>query len=372
MLTRLTCFTAVAAVGLSVSMASVSTARAEDKVLNVYNWSDYIAKDTLEKFTKETGIKVKYDTYGENEVLDTKLLTGKSGYDVVFPSTSPFFAKQVEAKVFLKLDYSKLPNAVNLDKDIMGGLAKFDPEHQYGLPYLAAATGIGYNVDAIKKIAPDLQMDSWKILFDPATVAKLASCGVVVLDTPTESVPIVQLLQGKDPHLQTAEALDEAMKTLLQVRPSLRYVNSEKYRADLANGDICMALGYVGDLVQSRNNAQKAERKQNIGIVIPKEGAIVNVDVMAIPADAPHPEEALAFINFILRPDIIADITNETGYANAVPASLPLVDPAIRDDAVIYPPAEMKAKLFPPTPPASRDYNLIRARAWTKFRKAKG
>ncbi|MBC7906027.1 MAG: polyamine ABC transporter substrate-binding protein [Rhodospirillaceae bacterium] len=366
MLTRLTRFAAVAALGL-VS----SAAHAETKVLNVYNWSDYIAKDTLEKFTKETGINVKYDTYGDNEVLDTKLMAGKSGYDVVFPSASPFFAAQVKAGIYQKLDLSKIPNAAGVDKDVLANLAKVDAGNAHGLPYMMAATGIGYNIDKVKKLYPDAPLDSWKILFDPAEVSKLKACGVAMLDTPTEAVPAMLVYQGKDPHAQTPEALSAAMDALMPVRPSLRYVNSEKYRADLANGDICLTQGYVGDLVQSRMRAKEAKKSQNIGIVIPKEGALVNIDIMAVPVDAPHPAEALAFINFILRPDIIAAITNETGYANAVPASLAHVDEAIKTDPVIYPPADVKAKLFTAPPPASKEYDRARSRAWSKFRAAK-
>lgn len=366
MIARLTRFAAAAVIGLAASAAY-----AEDKVLNVYNWSDYIAKDTLEKFTKETGIKVKYDTYGDNEVLDTKLMAGRSGYDVVFPSASPFFAQQVKAGIFQKLDLGKIPNAAGVDKDVLAQLAKVDPGNAYGLPYMMAATGIAYNIDKIKKIDPNAPVDSWKILLDPAEVAKYKGCGVTMLDTPTEAVPAWLTYKGKDPHTQTTDSLKEAMDGLMPIRPSLRYVNSEKYRADLANGDICLAHGYVGDLVQSRARAKEAKKPQNIGISIPKEGAIVNIDMMAIPADAPHPAEALAFINFILRPDIVAEITNEVGYANAVPASAAHLDPAIKSDPVIYPSAEVKAKLFTAAPPAPKDYDRARARAWAKFRAAK-
>ncbi len=374
MFARLTRFTGLCKTGLAmlaVMGAVAPAAHAEDKVLNVYNWSDYIAKDTLEKFSKETGIKVKYDTYGENEVLDTKLMAGKSGYDVVFPSASPFFAQQVKSGIFQKLDLTKIPNAQGLDKDVMKTLSAVDPGNLYGIPYMMAATGFGYNVDAVKKLLPDAPLDSWAMLMDPAVTAKLKSCGIAMLDTPAEAVPAALLYKGQDPHGQTTETLAAAMSALTPNRPNLRYINSEKYRADLANGDICLALGYVGDLVQSRNRAKEAKKKQNIAIVIPKEGAIVNIDMMAIPADAPHPEAAHAFINFILRPEIIAAITNETGYANAIPASLANVDEEIRNDPVIFPPSEVKAKLHTAPPPGGRDYDRARARAWTQFRAAK-
>ncbi len=345
-----------------------STAYAEERIVNVYNWSEYISKGVLEKFTQETGIKVKYETYDANEVLDAVLSTGLSGHDVVFPSASPFFAQQVRGALFQSLDRSKIPNATNLDSGVMAELAKVDPGNKFGVPYLAAATGIGYNIDKIKQYAPDVPLDSWRMMFDPAMVAKLVPCGVSILDTPTESVPIVQLLQGQDPRLQSVEALEKAMETLRELRSSIRYIDSQKYKDNLTKGEICMALGYIGELVQIRSNGEKMQPKQNIAVFIPKEGAIVNIDVMAIPFDAPHPDEAHTFINFILRPDIIAEITNEIGFPNAVMASLESVDPSIRNDPAIYPPPAVRAKMFSPPPPAKRDYDRLRSRAWAKFK----
>lgn len=366
MFARLTRFAAAALVGLTVLPAM-----AQDKVVNVYNWSDYIGKETLEKFTKETGIKVNYDTFGENEILDAKLMAGKSGYDVVFPSASPFFAQQVKAGIYRKLDPAKLPNAAGLDKAAMASLAAVDPGNAYGVPYMIAATGIGYNVDAVAKILPQAPTDSWAMLFDANVVSKLKACGVSLLDTPTEAVPAMLAYLGRDPLEQTTESLKAAMAALVPLRANYRYIHSEKYRNDLAGGDICVAHGYVGDLVQVRQRAAEAKKKQNIAILIPKEGAIVNVDVMAVPADAPNPDAAHAFIDFILRPDIIAEITNETGYANAVPASIALVDEALAKDPVIFPPAELSDKLFTAPPPAGKDFDRARSREWSKFRAAK-
>lgn len=365
MLARFTGLALAAVLGFAVP------AQAEDKVVNVYNWSDYIAKDTLAKFTQETGIKVKYDTYAENEVLDTKLMAGRSGYDVVFPSASPFFAQQVKAGVYQKLDPAKIPNAAGLDKTVMAALAKVDPGNAFGVPYMMAATGIGYNVDKVAKAMSEAPVDSWRLLFDPEVLAKLKGCGVSLLNTPTEAVPAMLTYLGRDPRAQTLDNLNAAMEALMPLRPFYRYVDSEKYRSDLANGELCVAHGYVGDLVQARARAREARKTQNIAIVIPKEGAMMNIDVMAIPADAPHPEAAHAFINFILRPDIIAEITNETGYANAVPASLSKVDPAIAKDPVIFPPPQVQAKLFTAPPPAGRDYDRAQTRAWQKFRAAR-
>lgn len=366
MIARLTRFAAAALVGLTVAPAF-----AQDRVVNVYNWSDYIGTETLEKFTAETGIKVNYDTYGENEILDAKLMAGRSGYDVVFPSASPFFAQQVKAGIYRKLDRDKIPNAAGLDPSTMASLGAVDPGNEYGIPYMIAATGIGYNVDAVAKILPDAPVGSWKMLFDAQVVSKLKACGVSLLDTPTEAVPAMLAYLGRNPLEQTQASLDAAMGALAPLRANYRYVHSEKYRNDLAGGDICVAHGYVGDLVQVRARAAEAAKPQNIAIVIPQEGAIVNVDVMAIPADAPNADAAHAFINFILRPDIIAEITNETGYANAVPASTSMVDEALAKDPVIFPPAELSEKLFTAPPPAGKDFDRARSRAWSKFRAAK-
>ena len=341
---------------------------AEPRVVNIYNWSDYIAKDTLENFTKETGITVNYDTYGDNETLDAKLMTGRTGYDVVFPSASPFFAQQVKAGVFRPLDLAHLPNAKGLDPAIMANLASVDPGNVHGVPYMMSATGIGINVDKVRALLPDAPVDSWALLFDPRVTAVLKECGVTLLDTPTEVVPAALAYLGHDPKVQTREELAAAFSVLVPVRPNYRYLNSEKYRSDLATGDICVAHGYVGDLVQVRNRAKEANTGQQIGIVIPKEGAMVNIDVMAVPADAPHPDEATAFINYILRPDVVAAITNEVGYANAVLAASALVDPEILNDPVIYPPAAVRAKLFMALPPAARDYERSRARTWSRYR----
>lgn len=351
-------------------LAAGSAFAEEPKVVNVYNWADYVAKDTLERFSKETGIKVNYDTYDDNEVLDAKLMAGRSGYDVVFPSASPFFARGIQAGIYRKLDPARLPNAAGLDKAQMATLARHDPGNAHGLPYMRSATGFGYNIDKIKALLPDAPVDSWRMLFDPAVVAKLKGCGVSLLNTPTEVIPAMLAYLGRDPASQTQADLDAAAQALMPLRPNYRYINSAKYREDLANGEICLAHGYVGDLVQSRTRAEKTKKKPRIAIVIPKEGAEVNIDVMAIPADAPHPDNAHRFIDFLLRPDVIAAISNETGYANGVPASAGLLDPALRSDPVVYPPAEVEAKLFI-LPNAAKDYEKARTKAWTSFRTAK-
>ncbi|RAU21184.1 spermidine/putrescine ABC transporter substrate-binding protein PotF [Paramagnetospirillum kuznetsovii] len=359
------------AVIMGLVLLSTSAWAEEEKVVNVYNWSDYVAPDTLEKFTKATGIKVNYDVYDGNEILSAKLQAGKSGYDVVFPSASPFLASQIKAGIYQKLDRAKLKNYAGLDPQVMKTMASVaDPGNLYAVPYQISATGIGYNMDKVAKAAPGMAMDSWSVLFDPAQVAKLKGCGVSVLDTPTEVFPAALLHLGKTgSSLETAD-LKAAAAAVTAIRPSLKYFHSSKYINDIANGDTCMAHGYVGDLVQARNRANEAGKGVKIGIFIPKEGAVVNIDAAAIPKDAPHPDNAHAFIDFLLKPDIMGDITNTTGYANAVAASKSVVKKEILADPVIYPPADVLAKEFQ-VPPADLAKERERTRIWTSVKTGK-
>lgn len=353
---------------LGLVLLSSSAWAGEEKVLNVYNWSDYVAPDTLEKFTKTTGIKVNYDVYDGNEILSAKLQAGKSGYDVVFPSASPFLAQQIKAGIYQKLDRAKLKNYGNLDPQVMTTMAGVaDPGNLYAVPYQISATGIGYNMNKVAKAAPGVTLDSWSVLFDPATVAKLKGCGVSVLDTPTEVFPAALLYLGRNGASLVTEDLKAAAEAVGKIRPSLKYFHSSKYINDMANGDTCMAHGYVGDLVQARNRANEAGKGVKLGIFIPKEGAVVNIDSAAIPADAPHPDNAHAFIDFLLQPEIMAGITNTTGYANAVSASKPLIRGEILNDPVIYPPAEVLAKEFQ-VPPAELAKERERTRIWTSVK----
>jgi putrescine transport system substrate-binding protein len=340
-------------------------AGAQDKVVNVFNWSDYIAKDTLAMFTKETGIKVNYDVYDGNEILEAKLLAGKSGYDVVFPSASPFFAKQLKAGIYRTLDKAKIPNASGLDPKVMAEIAKYDPGNAHGVPYLMAGTGVGYNVTKIKELMPDAPIGSLAMVFDPKVVQAFKGCGVTVLDSPEEVLSAALAWLGKDPTSQTDTDLKAATDVVLKARPSYKYIHSSAYINDLANANICVALGYAGDLVQSRKRAKEAGRDVEIGIFLPKEGTAFNIDVAAIPNDAPDPDAAHAFIDFLLRPEIIAAITNETGYANAVKAADAHVAPEIRRDPVVYPPAD--ARLYT-IPPAAQAFERARTRAWTRIK----
>jgi putrescine transport system substrate-binding protein len=360
----------VSLTAVAVSLLALASAAqaAEEKVLNVYNWSDYIAADTLEKFTAQTGIRVNYDVYDSNEVLQAKLQAGKSGYDVVFPSASPFLANQIKAGIHRKLDRSKLTNYGNLDPQVMVTLNRVaDPGNLYAIPYAISPTGYAYNVDKVAKAAPGMPLDSWKALFDPEQVSKLKGCGVSLLDAPTEVFPAALAYLGRNGASLESADLKAAAEAVTKVRPNIKYFHSSKFINDLANGDICMAHGYVGDLVQARNRAREAGKGVNIKIVIPKEGAVINIDSAVIPADAPHPENAHKFIDFLLKPEVAAGFSNVTGYGNPVLDSRSLIRKDIQEDPVIFPPAEVNAKLFQ-VPPADMAKERERTRLWTSVK----
>ncbi|MEN3951138.1 polyamine ABC transporter substrate-binding protein [Iodidimonas sp. SYSU 1G8] len=346
---------------------SGSAKAAEDKVLNVYNWSDYIAADTLAAFQKETGIKVNYDVYDSMAMLEAKLLAGRSGYDVVFPTLTPFLAQQIKAKIYQPLDKSKLPNYSGLSKTILKTMSHNDPQNTYSVPYMVSPSGIGINVDKVKKILGSVPEGSGDLLFSPAVTAKLKSCGISLLDDPVDVIPAVLAWMGRNPISQEKADLDAAMAALQKIRGNLKYIHSSSYINDLANGDLCVAQGYGGDLIQARDRARDAKNGVNILVLLPKEGTAFVIDTMAIPADAPHPNNAHAFINYMMRPDVVAAITNETGYANAVPASMSKVDDAIKNDKFIYPSDAEREKGYS-IPPAPKGYERLRTRAWNSFK----
>ncbi len=344
---------------------SAKPAEAEEKVLNVYNWSDYVAPDTIERFSKETGIKVVYDVYDKNETLDAKLTTGGSGYDLVFPTVRPFAQRHIRQKLYRELDKTKLGNWGNLDPANLAGVADADPGNAHLMPYMWGTTGIGYNVAAIRKrLGDNATIDSWSVLFDPKTAAKLKDCGIALLDDEQEGFYAALIYLGRDPNATNPENLEATRKLFAGIRPFVRYFNSSKYIDDLANGEICIAMGYSGDVVQARNRAAEAANGVQIGFAIPKEGATRSMDSAAIPADAPHPGNAHQFINFLLRPDVIAPISNTVGYANCNAKARDLVDEKVRNDPGIYPPAEVLAKLVDPKTLADDD-SRQRVRAWT-------
>lgn len=356
----------IAAAAVAFAVAAPAMA-AEEKVLNVYNWSDYIAEDTLDRFTAETGIKVNYDVYDSNEVLEAKLMAGSSGYDVVFPTASPYAARHVLSGIYLKLDRDQLPNWQNLSPSLLKALRSSDPNNEYAVPYMVAGTGVGYNAAKVAEIAPGAPTGSWALLFDPAWASKLEACGIALLDDPDEVFAAAFAWLGIDPASESREDLDKAEALLTAVRPHIRYFHSSSYINDLANGDVCVAHGYGGDLIQARDRAAEAGQGVEIKVYLPKEGAQAVIDVMAIPADAKHPANAHAFINFMMRPDVVGPITNAVGYANAVEGADKFVDPERLADPVIYPDAETRERLFV-VPLKSQSYNRLRNRTWTRIK----
>lgn len=343
---------------------------AGENVLNVYNWSDYIAEDTLAKFTKATGIKVSYDVYDSNDVLEAKLLAGSTGYDIVVPSLV-FLARQIKAGIFQKLNKDAIPNLRNLDPDINSLATLHDRDNSYSVTYMWGTTGIGYNVQKVKeRLGADTPLDSWGLLMDPDTVAKLADCGVTALDAADEGVLAALTYSGLAPQSQRASDINKAFETFSKARPHIRYFNSSQYINDLANGNVCLSLGWSGDILIARDRAIEANNGIEIKYLIPKEGALLWIDLMAIPSDAPHPENAHKFINFILEPQITAGITNYVNYANGNAASTPFIDEAILNDPGVYPSKATRKALFIAPLYSPRTDRLL-ARQWTKLKTGK-
>ncbi len=336
------------------------------KVLNLYIWSDYLARNTLANFEKETGIKVNASYYDTNETLETKLLAGSSGFDVVVP-TSSYFQRQIKAGVYLRLDQSRLPNLKNLDPKLMDRVQSFDPANAHGVIYMWGTDGIGYNEKMVKALLADPPLDSWRLVFDPAIAAKIAKCGISVLDSPADMMRAVLSYLGRDPNSQTQEDLDAAEAVLLKIRPYVRNINSSEYIEALANGDLCVAVGYNGDIMQARDRAHEAKNGIDIHYIVPKEGSVLWFDMLAIPKDAPHPDSAYAFINYMMTPQVIADVSNYKRYANANAAAQALVLPDVKSDPAIYPTADQMRRLtaqLADTPEHTRAVT----RVWEKFK----
>ncbi len=349
---------------------TVSPAIAAEKVLHVYNWSDYIAEDTIKKFEAKTGIKVTYDVYDSNEVLEAKMLAGSSGYDVVVP-TADFLQRQIAAGVYAKLDKSKLPNLKNMDPSLMKSLENFDKGNEHAVIYMWGTTGLGYNIKEVsKRLGDKAPTDSWDLIFDPANAAKMKSCGITMLDAPTEVLPAAMNYLGLDPRSTKKADLEKGAALLTKIRPFIRYYNSSQYISDLANGDVCLSLGWSGDVFQSRDRAAEAKNGVEIGYSIPKQGALQWFDTMAIPVDSKHKDAAHAFINFVMDAQITADITNYVWYANGNAASLPMVEQEIKDDKGIFPTPEVKAKLWGAKVYAKKTDRVI-TRLWTRIKTGK-
>ena len=340
------------------------------KEINVYNWSDYIAEDTIPNFEKKTGIKVTYDVFDSNEVVETKLLAGSSGYDIVVPTLN-FLGRQIQAGVFMPLDKSKIPNYANLDPELMKRIETQDPGNKYAIPYMWGTTGIGYNVDKVKAAFGNTDIaNSLDIVFKPENVSKLKDCGVTLLDTPSEIIPIALNYLGENPNSTDPKVIDKAAALLKSIRPYITNFHSSQYIDAMANGDTCLVVGWSGDIIQARDRAAESNNGVNIAYAIPKEGAPQWFDMLAIPKDAKHVDDAYTFINYLLDPQVMANNSNFIHYPNAIPKSKALMEKAIVEDPTVYPPPEVAAKLFPLAivpPETDRQYTRI----WTELKTGK-
>ena len=329
----------------ALALAACSPQPPKTPTLHLYNWSDYIDPKLLADFTKETGIKVVYDTFDSNEVLETKVLQGDIGYDLVAPSNHNV-PRYITAGAIEPLDKTKLANLKNLWPEIMAHMEPFDPGAKYSVPYMWGTIGIGYNPDAVAKRLPGVDVASWDVVFKPENLAKLKDCGVYFLDSPTDVIPSALKYLGLDPDDNSPESLQKVEDMLMKVRPDVRKFHSSEYINALANGDICVAIGWSGDVFQARDRADEAKAGVHLAYAVPKEGAEMWFDQMAIPADAQHTEEALEFLNYMMKPEVIAKASNYVYYANGNKASQQFINKDILDDPAVYPDEETLKKLF--------------------------
>ncbi|MBO1074872.1 polyamine ABC transporter substrate-binding protein [Roseomonas marmotae] len=339
-----------------------------ERRLNVYNWSDYIDPYAVARFEQETGIRIRYDVFDSLETLEGKLSAGRSGYDVIVPTSEPTFARLARAGALLPLDRSKLPNWDNQDPTLLKQVASSDPGNRFGAIYLYGTVGLAIRPDRVRALAPDAPLDSLDLLMKPENAQRLARCGIAVMDSATDVLPSVLRWAGRDPNSTDAADLRAAEQALLAIRPYVRAITASSNIMDsLATGEYCVALTYSGDTIQAQARAREAGRGVELGYIQPKEGAQLWVDMLAIPADAPHPEEAHAFINFLLQPEVMAGITNHVRYPNGLPAATPLVDKAVREDPNVYPTADMVANTFTAQAlPAAAE--RARSRSWNRFK----
>ncbi|UIK06138.1 polyamine ABC transporter substrate-binding protein [Neorhizobium galegae] len=354
------------AAAVAATAFAATAALAQEREVRVYNWSDYIDESILVDFTKETGIKVIYDVFDSNEMLETKLLAGGSGYDVVVP-TGPFLARQIQAKVFQKLDKSKLPNLSNVWPLVSERLSKYDPGNQYAVNYMWGTTGIGYNVDKVKAALGNVPIDSWNVLFKPENAAKLKSCGINILDASDETFAIALNYLGKNPDSKDTKDLEAGGAVYAKIRKSVKTFNSSAYIDELANGDSCITIGWSGDVLQAKTRAEEAKNGVNIEFIIPKEGTYMWFDNLAIPADAKHVAEAHAFINYLMKPEVIAKASNFVQYANGNLASQKFIDKEVLENPSVYPPEDVVKKLFIISPYGPREQRVLN-RVWTQIK----
>src|SRR5467141_2756644 len=358
---------AVVAIAAVVFAPASLSARAEERTVNFYNWSNYMAPGVLEDFTRETGIKVVYDTFDANETLETRLLAGKSGYDVVVP-TAYFLQRQITANVFQKLDKSKLPNLANAWGVVTKRLAVYDPGNLYAANYMWGTTGIGYNVKAVQRIlGPDAKIDSWDIVFKPENLEKFKDCGIHMLDSADDILPAALSYLGLDPNSTKQAELEKAAALVSKIRPYVRKFHSSEYLSALATGEICFVVGWSGDIMQARSRAEEAKNGIEVGYAIPREGAQMFFDNLAIPADAKNVTEAYELINYLYRPEVAAKNSDFLSYANGNLASQNMVDPKILNDKNIYPDEATLKKLFVITARDPATQRVIN-RLWTRVK----
>src|ERR1700677_2183398 len=373
-MSRLRAFNRAVLLAMAMTMAvaaawGVAPASAEEKRLFIYNWTDFIGRDTIAEFEKETGIKVVYDVYDSEETMDARLLAGSAGYDVVVASTE-YFGREIKAGVYIPLDRSKLPNWKNLDPRILAIQTAHDPGNLHSVPYMHAINGFAYNVDMIKARMPNAPVNSLDMLFKPEIVSKFADCGVTFLDSAADTLMLALQYLGLDPNTTKPEDFKAAENLLLKVRPYVRSFDSSEYLNALANKELCIAMSWSSDYALSRARARAVGVNVNLAFTVPKEGANQNFTSLLIPEGAPHPDAAYQFINFILRPDVIAEISNDIYYGNDNLASRPWGNPSILSDPTLYPTPEIEARLYR-SDEASAATERIRTRTWTRVKTAK-
>jgi putrescine transport system substrate-binding protein len=341
----------------------------EAKVLYVYNWADYIGKNTLAEFEAATGIKVVLDTYDADETLEAKMMAGDSGYDVVSTSTD-FFSRQIKAGIYQPLDRTRLPNWKNLNPHVLAVEASADPGNRHAVPYLRHVNGFAYNLDLIKARMPDAPLDSLDMIFKPDIIARFADCGVTFMDSAEDVLQLALNYLRIDPNTTRKEDYKRAEALILAVRPYIRAFDSTEYMNGLANKEFCISMSWSGDYAASRARARAAGLDVNLAFTVPKEGANASFDALLIPTGAPHPDAAHKFLNFMLEPQVIAEVTNEIHYANDNLAANPYVDPQILNDPAVYPTAEVEARLYESAEVAPA-LERIRTRTWTRIKTAK-
>lgn len=352
---------------LAIALAATSAAACADETVNISNWNSYIAPDTLANFTQASGIKTTYDIHDSNEVLESKLMTGNTGYDVVSPSNH-FLSRLIKAGAIQKLDKSQLPNWKNLDPVLMKKLEVNDPGNQYGYPYMWGTAGIGYNVEKIKAIFGNTDITrSWKMFFDEENINKLSQCGVAIIDNPTQVLPITLNYLGLPPHSHEPADYKQAEQALLKIRPYIQYFHASKYISDLANGNVCAVIGFNGDIVQAAASAKEAKNGIDIAYSIPTEGTTLWFDMMVMPKSAPHEKNGYAYMNYLLEPKVIANISNSIHYANPNAAANEFLNQDVIGDPAIYPPKEVMDKLFTVEELPAAIARLT-TRLWTKLK----